>query len=75
MSMNSLNIKHDSHYGIGDKVKKRSFLTSFSQTILTWQTRASMRYRLADLDKENLSDIGLSRQDLSFEANKPFWQN
>ncbi len=75
MSMKTLNIKHTEHYGIENNIKKVGFLTAMTQTVLAWQERASMRYRLAELDKQNLSDIGLSHHDLMMEAQKPFWQN
>ena len=38
-----------------------------------WQARAEQRYRLAELDRRALEDIGLSRKQALAEARKPFW--
>ena len=46
-----------------------------ASTVLQWQERASMRYHLADLDKEYLTDAGLSASQVSSETNKSFWQS
>ncbi len=37
-----------------------------------WQRHRS-RVRLADLDDRMLKDIGITRAEAEFEANKPFW--
>ncbi len=38
-----------------------------------WQVRALMRHRMADLDERLLDDIGLTREQVETEAEKPFW--
>jgi uncharacterized protein YjiS (DUF1127 family) len=49
----------------------------FSQivgTLRLWQERRNERYRLAELTDRDLHDVGLSRGDIFFEAEKPFWR-
>ncbi|MBL4740541.1 MAG: hypothetical protein JKY12_06070 [Sneathiella sp.] len=75
MTLKTMNLHHNSNYTTGEQIKKTGFLSSFTQTILNWQDRAAMRYRLAELSEENLSDMGLTQNDAMTEANKHFWQN
>ncbi len=42
--------------------------------LFEWQERARQRYHLETLDDHLLSDIGLSRADVSREVSKPFWR-
>jgi uncharacterized protein YjiS (DUF1127 family) len=39
-----------------------------------WRRRARDRAELAALDDRMLADIGISRADAEFLANKPFWR-
>ncbi len=39
----------------------------------TWFERYRQRRQLADLDERMLADIGLSRADVKWECDKPFW--
>jgi uncharacterized protein YjiS (DUF1127 family) len=43
-------------------------------TLREWRRRARERDELARLDERALLDIGLSRADAEFLANKPFWR-
>lgn len=43
-------------------------------TLLTWQERAHQRHALQQLNGRDLRDLGLSRADVTLEANKPFWR-
>lgn len=43
-------------------------------TLREWRRRARDRAELAALDERTLADIGLSRTDAEFLANKPFWR-
>ena len=43
-------------------------------TLGEWRRRARDRAELAALDERTLADIGLSRADAEFLANKPFWR-
>ena len=39
-----------------------------------WRRRARARADLAALDDRTLADIGISRTEAEFLANKPFWR-
>ena len=39
-----------------------------------WRRRSKGRAQLATLDDRMLADIGISRADAEFLANKPFWR-
>jgi uncharacterized protein YjiS (DUF1127 family) len=39
-----------------------------------WRRRSKSRAQLATLDDRMLADIGISRADAEFLANKPFWR-
>lgn len=41
---------------------------------LTWRHNAVTRHQLAQLDDEQLHDIGITRQDALREAARPFWR-
>jgi uncharacterized protein YjiS (DUF1127 family) len=43
-------------------------------TIREWRRRSRDRAQLATLDARTLADIGLTRGDAEFLANKPFWK-
>lgn len=43
-------------------------------TLREWGRRSRERAQLATLDDRMLRDIGLSRADREFLANKPFWR-
>ena len=44
------------------------------ETLRVWQERRQGRSRLAELTDRDLHDVGLSRGDIFFEAEKPFWR-
>ena len=43
-------------------------------TLREWRRRSRARAELAELDDRMLKDIGLTRADAEFLANKPFWR-
>ena len=43
-------------------------------TLHQWRQRARERAEIATLDERTLADIGLTRGDAEFLANKPFWR-
>ena len=45
------------------------------RTVMLWGERRRQRQALAGLDDAMLKDIGLSRADALFEADKPFWRD
>ena len=47
---------------------------SFIATLRTWRRRIRERDQLARLDDRMLSDIGMTRAEAEFLANKPFWR-
>lgn len=42
-------------------------------TLREWEERMRQRRRLSELDDRMLTDIGLTRADVSHEVKKPFW--
>src|SRR3979490_1492780 len=55
------------HYGSG-------CFAQIGQTLRLWRDRQLERRRLAELTDRDLHDVGLSRADIFFEAEKPFWR-
>jgi uncharacterized protein YjiS (DUF1127 family) len=49
-------------------------LLRLSEVGWTWRIRARSRDDLAQLNDQDLKDIGLSRADAYRESSKPFWQ-
>ena len=49
-------------------------LLRLSEVAWTWRIRACSRDDLAQLNDQDLKDIGLSRADAYRESSKPFWQ-
>ena len=52
--------------------------TSIARRIVSllreWRQRATGRAELAGLDDRMLADIGITRADAEFFANRPFWK-
>jgi uncharacterized protein YjiS (DUF1127 family) len=44
------------------------------QALRTWRRRARDRQQLANLSETMLHDIGISRAEALYLANKPFWK-
>jgi uncharacterized protein YjiS (DUF1127 family) len=62
-------------------LRRRAALDALSEatqwvfaTVREWRRRSRERAQLAALDDRMLKDIGLTRGDREFLANKPFWQ-
>ena len=55
------------HHGSG-------VLAQIGETLRLWRARQDERRRLAELTDRDLHDVGLSRADIFFEAEKPFWR-
>lgn len=51
-----------------------ALLGTLGDTLRTWQTRARQRRELRSLDDEVLRDVGISRAQARFSADKPFWR-
>ncbi len=46
---------------------------SILQTILAWHETAKQRRALLRLDEAGLKDVGLTRDQVIAETNRPFW--
>ena len=49
-------------------------IARLSTTLRGWRRRSKDRAQLAALDERTLADIGISRAEAEFLANKPFWK-
>jgi uncharacterized protein YjiS (DUF1127 family) len=49
-------------------------LDKVAKTLETWADRRAARLQLSSLDARALRDLGWSRADVEFEANKPVWR-
>jgi uncharacterized protein YjiS (DUF1127 family) len=48
---------------------------SLARTLATWRRRSRERRELQALDDRTLRDLGVSVQEIRFEAAKPFWRD
>jgi uncharacterized protein YjiS (DUF1127 family) len=55
------------HHGSG-------FFAQIGETLRLWRERQHERSRLGELTERDLHDVGLSRGDIFFEVEKPFWR-
>jgi len=47
---------------------------TLGETLQTWRYRYRTRQELAQWSERDLHDVGLSRSDILYEAEKPFWR-
>lgn len=59
----------------GQQEKSIKQKRGFIKTLEFWLLRSKHRRRLLELPDYLLNDIGLTREDVIREANKPFWEN
>jgi uncharacterized protein YjiS (DUF1127 family) len=52
----------------------RGVLAQVSETLHLWRQRYIARRELAQWSEEELHDIGRSRSEVAYEAEKPFWR-
>jgi len=50
------------------------FLSGVRAALREWRSRRNGRLELARFDERMLRDIGLTRVDVKYEINKPFWR-
>jgi uncharacterized protein YjiS (DUF1127 family) len=50
------------------------FLARVIKMLTAWRERSAQRQALAGLSEYQLHDIGLSRSQVSYEIEKPFWR-
>ena len=51
-----------------------AFSLKSAKMLHVWRERWNQRRQLAELTDRDLHDVGLSRGDIFFEAEKPFWR-
>jgi uncharacterized protein YjiS (DUF1127 family) len=49
-------------------------LAQLGETLHTWRQRYRTRQELAQWTERDLHDVGLSKGDIAFETEKPFWR-
>ena len=49
-------------------------LSQLSETLHTWRQRYRTRQELAQWTERDLHDVGLTRADIAYETEKPFWR-
>ena len=49
-------------------------LAALSRILREWRQRARSRRQIAMLDDRTIGDLGVSRSQMKFEAQKPFWR-
>jgi hypothetical protein len=57
-----------------DELTPRSPRLGAGGVFYPWPARVISRRSLCDLDDHILKDIGLTRDEIAFEAYKPFWR-
>ena len=55
------------HHGSG-------FWAQLEETIHTWRERLRNRRELSQWTDRDLHDVGISRSDVMYETEKPFWR-
>lgn len=59
---------------IDARSRRSGGLAAFVETVLAWQERARQRRQLALMEDRLLRDMGISRAQVAWEAEKPFWR-
>ncbi|MDP1752786.1 MAG: DUF1127 domain-containing protein [Reyranella sp.] len=49
-------------------------LAAFHRILREWHRRAHSRREITMLDDHAICDLGISRSQMKFEAQKPFWR-
>ena len=49
-------------------------LAALSRILREWWNRARSRREIVILDDRTIGDLGISRSQIEFEAQKPFWR-
>jgi uncharacterized protein YjiS (DUF1127 family) len=49
-------------------------LATFRRILREWSRRAHSRREIVMLDDRTIGDLGISRSQIEFEAQKPFWR-
>jgi len=54
--------------------RRAGFVTRILEVLAAWHDRRLQRRTLGGLSEYQLHDIGLSRSQVSYEIEKPFWR-
>ena len=65
-------IAHEHHRDVSHGIGRA--LHEIAHMVHVWQERAQARRQLAELDDHLLRDIGVDRDSLRHEIDKPFWR-
>ena len=52
----------------------RSLFGQLAETLHVWRERYQSRRELSQWSERELHDVGISRSDVAYEAEKPFWR-
>ncbi len=74
MTTSNLVLQHQQKRSEQRRVNLTASATGILATIRFWLQRSIQRRHLAHLDDHQLQDIGISREQASREAAKPFWK-
>ena len=78
MTASQLQPRHDTAFPLRRRAAALGALSDASQWAIAaarlWRRRRRERDELASLDDRMLADVGLTRGDAEFLANKPFWR-
>jgi uncharacterized protein YjiS (DUF1127 family) len=55
------------HHGLG-------VLSQLGETFHVWRERQRQRRELAQWTERDMHDVGISRSDIAYELEKPFWR-
>ena len=75
MSCNSPICQTTTHPNLTTRPWRRVGFSSFWHALKRWYDRWQQRRDLAELDDRRLDDIGLRREDVERQVNKPFWMD
>lgn len=73
MALNTAKLYKNSNLDFNFQAALTKPFLAILSLLLTWQTRASMRRKLQNLDKNNLTDMGITPSQAKREAAKPFF--
>lgn len=54
--------------------RARGPLSTVLRTLFRWQENAEQRQQLRELSDDQLKDVGLTREQIQIELDKPFWR-
>lgn len=64
-----------SAFAVHPMTNHHGFIETVADVVRTWRRRAAERAELAIWTDRDLNDVGLSRDDVMLEVEKPFWRS